>query len=316
MRRVDVQEDETGEDIPAAAAPQGGAAPGTDGRQDNPRPRPAGWRGRVSWGASLAGAAIIATGAGFGIASLAAGPGGPAPVSSAIPSPATRPAAFQEDDNLTGQDNQDNIVQETAPGMVHIMDGRTSEGTGMVLTPSGKVLTTYQPAPGVRDLAAKYVLSGTAFRAQVIGEADGLTLLQLEGGDGRAFSTVTVGNSATVVDGSYDSQEVSYHITGEVLDTAVGSSGTSPNVAIDLGTLVSLNATVAASGHTRSGLMESVFQSAPSTELGGPVVDLNGHVIGITVAEAGSGLNVDGYAIPINSALAIAAQIDARVHDS
>jgi S1-C subfamily serine protease len=200
--------------------------------------------------------------------------------------------------------------------MVHIMDGRTSEGTGIVLTPSGKVLTTYQPAPGARDLSAKYVLSGAAFKAQVIGEADGLTLLQLEGGDGKAFSTVTVGNSATLVDGSYDSQEVSYHVAGEVLDTAVGASGTSTNVTIDLGTLANLNATVAASGHTRGGLMESVLQSAPSTELGGPVVDLNGRVIGITVAEAGSGLNVYGYAIPINSALAIAARIGARVHGS
>lgn len=266
-------------------------------------------------GASLIGVAAIATGVGFGIASFA-GAGSPHSVSSAIPTPATGSAAFQEDDNLTGQDNQTNILQSTAPGIVHVMSGGSSVGTGLVLTPSGKVLTSYQPSAGAHDLAAKYVLSGATFKAQVIGEDDGLALLQLEGGDGRAFSTVTVGNSATLVNGSYSSQEVSYHVAGEVLDTEVGTSGTSSNVTIDLGTLVNLNASVAESRHTQNGLMESVLQSDQSAELGGPLVDLNGDVIGITVAEAGSGLNVDGYALPINTALAIATRIDAQAHAS
>ncbi len=46
-----------------------------------------------------------------------------------------------------------------------------------------------------------------------------------------------------------------------------------------------------------------------------PLVDLNGAVIGFTVTEAGSGLNIDGYAIGINTALAIAARIDASAPD-
>ena len=260
---------------------------------------------------SFVGAAVIAVGIGFGVGSLVPGPGRPAP-STAIPAPATGSAGFQEDDNLTGQDNQDNILQATAPGMVHILSGTDSAGTGIVLTPSGKVLTTYQPGQEAEGLTAKYVLSGVTFRAKVIGSADGLTLLQMEGGDGRAFSTVTVGNSATVVNGSYGSQEASFHVAGEVLDTAVGANGTSPTLTIDVGTLVNLSATVAAGGHTEKGLMESVLQSAPAAAIGGPLVDLNGHVVGITVAEAGSGLNFDGYALPINTVLAIARQIDIR----
>ena len=300
-----MQDNENSEGVPAAAA-------GNDHEGPEPPRRP----GRDRWivrGASLVGVAAIATGVGFGVAFFA-GAGSPHPVSSAIPTPATGSAAFQEDDNLTGQDNQTNILQATAPGIVHVMSGGSSVGTGIVLTASGKVLTTYQPAAGAHDLTAKYVLSGTTFKAQVIGEDDGLALLQLEGGNGRAFSTVTVGNSATLVDGSYSSQEVSYHVAGEVLDTEVGTSGTSTNVTIDLGTVTNLDASVAASGRTQNGLMESVLQSDPSSELGGPLVDLNGDVIGITVAEAGSGLKVDGYALPINTALAIATRIDAQAH--
>lgn len=268
------------------------------------------WKRLSIRSASFVGAIGIAIGIGFGVGSVLSGSGTSAP-SAAIPAPATGPSAFQEDDDLTGQDNQDNILQATAPGMVHIMSGKDSVGTGIVLTPSGKVLTTYQPGRA-RGLTARYVLSGVTFQAKVIGSADGLTLLQLAGGDGRAFSTVTVGNSATLVNGAYGSQEESFHIAGEVLDTAVGTSGASPTVTIDVGTLVNLSATVAAEGHTENGLMESVLQSAPTAEIGGPLVDLNGHVVGITVAGAGSGLSFDGYALPINTVLSIAKQIDTR----
>jgi len=43
--------------------------------------------------------------------------------------------------------------------------------------------------------------------------------------------------------------------------------------------------------------------------IGGPLVNLNGRVIGITVGGSGSGLQIMGYAIPINTALAIATRI-------
>jgi S1-C subfamily serine protease len=55
--------------------------------------------------------------------------------------------------------------------------------------------------------------------------------------------------------------------------------------------------------------MESVLQSAMSWAIGGPLVDLSGRVIGITVGAGGAGLHIIGYAIPINTALAVATQI-------
>jgi S1-C subfamily serine protease len=267
--------------------------------------------------AAYAAAGILAVGAGFGIAK-AVNSSGAAVISSAIPSPAQGANAFVEDDNLTAQDNQSNILYSTAPGLVHILSGRAAVGTGMVLTPSGKVLTTYLPAAGVGSLSAEYVVSGVTFKARVIGTnpAAGLALLQLEGGDGRPFSTLAVGNSATLVDSVYDSREFSYHQAGEVVDTAVGTAGTQDAMTIDVGTLISMTATATVDGRSQGGLMESVLQSFPSDGIGGPLVNLNGQVIGITVAAAGSGLDITGYAFPINSALAVAAQIDARASHS
>jgi S1-C subfamily serine protease len=277
---------------------------------------------RVARLAAYVAAAALALGAGFGIAKVVGSPGAPA-ISSAIPSPAKGNDAFIEDDNLTAQDNQTNILQTTAPGLVHIISAGTAVGIGMVLTPSGKVLTTYQPARGAGNLgagnlAAKYVVSGKTFKAAVIGTdaSSGLALLQMEGSDGRAFSTLAVGNSATLVSAAYDSKQFSYHVPGQVVDTAVGTSGTQDALAINTGTLIALNKAAIVGGKSRTGLMQSILQSQPAAEIGGPLVNLNGQVIGITVAGAGSGLDISGYAMPINQALAIAARIDATARHS
>jgi S1-C subfamily serine protease len=229
----------------------------------------------------------------------------------AIPKPATGKDAFVEDDDGIAQDNQENIFQATAPGMVHVLSGGTSVGIGLVLTESGKVLTTYQPAAGAASLAAEYVLSRATFKATVIGTdpAAGLALLQLQGGDGRPFSTVTVGNSATLVNSSEASRETSYHVPGQVYDTAVGTTGRQNALTLDVGTLDYLDTTVTVGRTTRSGLMASVLQSAQTSAIGGPLVNLNGQVIGITVGGSGTGLSITGYAIPINTALAVATRI-------
>ena len=229
-----------------------------------------------------------------------------------IPSPAKSVSVFTEDDDGTGQDNESNIFAATVPGLVHVISAGKAVGIGLVLTPSGKVLTTYQPSGAASGLSAKYVLSGKTFKATVLGTdaSAGLALLQLQGGNGRAFSTVAVGNSDTLVASTYASKQLSYHIPGEVFDTAVGTTGTKDAVIIDTGLLTALNRTVTVDGKTRTGLMQSRLQSVSAGEIGGPLVNLTGQVIGITVAGGGTGLKINGYAMPINQALAIARQID------
>ena len=195
--------------------------------------------------------------------------------------------------------------------MVHVLSGRTPVGIGLVLTQSGKVLTTYLPAAGAANLSAEYVFSSKTFKATVIGAdpAAGLALLQLEGGNGRAFSTVTVGNSDTIGSSAAAVREASYHVPGQVIDSAVSTTGTADGVSLDVGTLTTLNTTVDIDGTTWTGLMASTLQSALPWVLGDPLVNPNGHVIGIIVGNSRTGLNTVAYAIPINPALAVATRI-------
>jgi S1-C subfamily serine protease len=270
---------------------------------------PKSWRSKRFRITAIATAVVLAAGIGFG-AGRVIGLGNTV-ILTAIPKPATGKDAFIEDDDGIAQDNQENIFEATAPGLVHVLSGGTSVGIGLVLTESGKVLTTYQPAAGGANLAAEYVLSGATFKTTVIGAdpAAGLALLQLEGGDGRPFSTVTVGNSATLVNSSEASRETSYHVPGQVYDTAIGTTGRQDALTLDVGTLDYLDTTVTVGRTTRSGLMASVLQSAQTSAVGGPLVNLNGQVIGITVGGSGTGLSIMAYAIPINTALAVATQI-------
>jgi S1-C subfamily serine protease len=274
---------------------------------------PEAWRRKRFRLSVMAAAVILAAAAGFG-GGRAMGLGDNV-VLAGIPRPATTATPFIEDDDGIGQDSQQNILDSTALGMVHVLSGGTSVGIGLVLTESGKVLTTYQPPAGAANLAAEYVLSGQTFKATVIGTdpAAGLALLQLEtgtkGGTKRPFSTVTVGNSDTLVKSAEAARETSYHVPGQVYDTAVGTTAREKSLSMDVGTLTTLNTTVSVGNTTRSGLMESVLQSDLPSAIGGPLTDLNGRVIGITVGGWGSGLHIVGYAIPINTVLAVATRI-------
>ena len=283
---------------------------GTNDAAKSRQPIPGAWRNKRFRLCVIAAALILAAGLGFGVGRVIGL--GNTVILTAIPRPATVNTAFIEDDDLIAQDNQENILESTAVGMVHILSGGTSVGIGLVLTESGKVLTTYRPSAGAANLAAEYVVSRMTFKAKVIGTnaTAGLALLQLEGGNGRPFSTVEVGNSATLVKSAEASRQSSYHVPGEVYDTAVGTAGREAALTIDVGTLVTLNTTVTVGRTSRSGLMASVLQSAVPSAIGGPLVNLKGQVIGIIIGGSGSGLHIVGFAIPINSALAVATQID------
>ncbi len=270
---------------------------------------PEAWRNKGFRFSVIATAFILAAGLSFGVGRVLGL--GNIEVRSAIPAPLRGDDIFVEDQEGVAHDNLENITDSTSQGMVHVLSGGTSVGIGLVLTQSGKVLTTYQPAAGAANLAAEYVFSGKTFKAKVIGvDPDaGLALLQMEGANGRPFSTVTVGNSDTIVSSAAATRGASARGSG-IIATAVSTTGTAGGVTLDVGTLTKLNTTVSIDGATWDGLMAAALPSPLPWVLGDPLVNPNGHVIGIIIGNSGSGSSTIAYALPINGALSVARHIN------
>jgi S1-C subfamily serine protease len=251
----------------------------------------------VAW---VVGSALgIAIGLGIGAVVQVITSSNSAGVSSAIPSPPPANKQFVEDEEGTGADNQANILEATAPGLVHIVSpAGSSLGLGVVLTSSGIVATSAQILQGAGAVTVRVVLSGKSFTAQVVGTdaAEDLSLLQIKGGSG--FKTIAIGTAQDFPVGS--------------VVTAVGSSGTANTVTLHAGDVTSLNSAAIIDGRRLTGLLQTTSQVLPGEEVGGPVVNLSGQAVGIDVAGAGSGLHNIGFAIPIDQALAVASQIDAK----
>lgn len=253
-------------------------------------------RRRLTAGIGGAAAAVLVA---LGVFAAFGGLSG-ASASSVIPSPPAKNKVFVPDDEGAGADSQANLMRLVAPGLVHIRSGTgQAAGVGIILTPSGLVLTSAQQVSGTGKLSVRTVVSGRSFAARVLGRsaADDLALIQIEGLS-TPLRPILVGNSEKFP-------------AGQVVST-LGSAGDTTSIALDLGSLTSHQGTLTVAGRQLTGLLESHLQVLPTQETGGPVVNLSGQTVGINVGGVGSGLHATGLAIPINRALAVAKELQSR----
>jgi S1-C subfamily serine protease len=189
-------------------------------------------------------------------------------------------------------------------GLVEIIVTLSSQdaqerGTGMVLTPSGEVLTNTHVVAGARTIRVVDAGNGITYWAKLVGEdrLHDVAVLKLTGAS--HLPTVPLGDSDRATRGTpVSALGFSGNIGGPPLETR--------------GTITGLGRSVVARGSTGereqlSGLIESSVQLRPG-DSGGPLVDSAGKVIGMNTAavlRAPSAL-VRGYAIPIATALAVA----------
>jgi S1-C subfamily serine protease len=208
------------------------------------------------------------------------------------------------------------IASQTDPGLVDVISTLgyqhgTAEGTGMVLTSGGEVLTNNHVVAGATSIQVRDVGNGKTYSAKVVGysDSDDVAVLQLSGASG--LSTVKLGNSGSVRVG----QQV------VAIGNAEGKDGT-PSVVT--GTVTQLGATITASedGSGNSEQLTDMIQSNAGIEpgdSGGPLLNASGQVIGMDTAASTSNLPVgttaaettEAFSIPINKALSIADQIEA-----
>jgi len=204
------------------------------------------------------------------------------------------------------------VAARVNPGLVDIVttlgyQRAQAAGTGMVLTPSGEVLTNNHVIEGATSIRAVDVGNGRTYRASVVGydRSHDVAVLKLRGASG--LQTVATGDSARVSPG----EKV------VAIGNAGGKGGTPSLVT---GRIVAIGASVTATdaaARTSERLTGVIGHNAPIKpgDSGGPLVNRAGKVIGInTAASPQNGFSLQGqtqaFAIPINQALSIADRIE------
>ena len=209
------------------------------------------------------------------------------------------------------------IVSRTDPGLVDVISTLsyqhgTAEGTGMVLTSSGEVLTNNHVVAGATSVQVRDVGNGRTYTARVVGYSDtnDVAVLQLQGASD--LSTVSIGNSSGLTQGQ----------TVVAIGNALGKGGV-PSVAT--GKVITLQNTITAqdSGdgvlEHLTGMIRTDANIQPG-DSGGPLVNTAGQVIGMnTAASSGSvtpfgttsAVTTTAFSIPINNAISLANQIEA-----
>jgi S1-C subfamily serine protease len=186
---------------------------------------------------------------------------------------------------------------------VVIVNTDTASGTGIVLSRSGLVLTNNHVIRGATAIQIDDPSDGLTFSARVLGYSvsKDIALLQLR--NPRGLHPARMGDSSTARVG----QSV----------TVVGNAGGTDSLTVMSGRVTGLRRAITVSGdegESGSRLVGLIETSATllAGDSGGPLL-AGGRVIGVDVAGSalsGFGGENDSYAIPIDTAISIARQIE------
>jgi S1-C subfamily serine protease len=203
------------------------------------------------------------------------------------------------------------IASKVSPSIVNFTSSLAqgeAAGTGILISSSGLVITNNHVIASSNELEAEIGGDGNQHPAKVLGYdvQNDVALVQIEGVSG--LDAASLGNSSSVQVGD-----------AIVAMGNAGGKGGAPSVVS--GTVTALDQQITASdqdgsnAETLHGLIQINANIQPG-DSGGPLVDANGDVIGMDAAAStgnggfgfGGGQN-EGYAIPIENALAIGKQI-------
>jgi S1-C subfamily serine protease len=279
-----------------------GAPARSDPGRSDARRRPSLGRWIVT---GIAFVALLAAVAGIGIAIGRSGD--PSHTRSIIASPPAR--ANQAAQGASTLD-VNRIAEQVDPAIVDITAVVSSteqdEGTGMILTSNGQVLTNNHVIEGGTSITAQIDGKGAHHRVEVLGTdaTDDVALLQIEGVS--HLKTVQIGNSQKLATGD-----------GVVaIGNALGLGGP-PTVTSGIVSALGRSVTARDAGTGLSEHLQGLIQTdAPINpgNSGGPLVDAAGQVIGMNTADdSGSstqGATDIGFAIPIDRAISIVQQIE------
>ncbi|GEL22457.1 hypothetical protein PSU4_14110 [Pseudonocardia sulfidoxydans NBRC 16205] len=241
-------------------------------------------------------AGLVGGGAGFGAAYAVLDDNGGNVTLSSSPASASNAAAT----NGTVAAAAAKATPSTVDIRVNLAQG-TAEGSGVILTADGNVLTNNHVVAGATGQITVTLSDGSQHTAKVVGTAPSydLAVIKLDGVSG--LTPATLGQTKDVQVG----QQV------VAIGSPQGLTGT-----VTTGIVSALNRTVAVQGEDGTGVVYNGLQTdAPINQgnSGGPLVNLDGQVVGINsaiaTAQGSTGSVGLGFAIPVDQAKRVAQEI-------
>lgn len=230
------------------------------------------------------------------LSGLVAAPAGAAPP---LPAPPRAPL------------DQSAVLSQVTPGLVDInttldYQGAVGAGTGIVLDSSGEVLTNNHVIEGATQITATSLADGHTYPVDVIGydRTNDIALVRLRGAGPLPAAALGTSSSLAV---------------GDPIAAIGNAGGAGGAPSFSPGTVTELGASVRASDESGGGAREltdliRVAADVRPGDSGGPLVNSAGQVVGVNVAATltyrmGGVRGGEGFAIPIDRALAVANQI-------
>ena len=207
--------------------------------------------------------------------------------------------------------DQSVLLGQVVPGLVDInttlsYQGAVGAGTGILLDPEGEVLTNNHVIEGATEITAMSLANSQTYPVDVIGydRDNDIALIRLRGASG--LPTAAIGTSSSLA-------------VGDAIAAIGNSNGTGGAPSYAPGAVTQLGATVRASDESGGGTRElhdliRVAADIRPGDSGGALVNSAGQVVGVNVAATltyrmGGVTGGEGFAIPIDRAMAIANQI-------
>jgi S1-C subfamily serine protease len=180
-------------------------------------------------------------------------------------------------------------------------------GTGIVLSSDGEILTNNHVIEGSTSIRVRIISTGKTYVAKVVGTAPSKDVAVIKLVNASGLTVANLGDSDTVA--------VADKVVG--VGNAGGTGGTPSSAS---GKVTALHKSITASdesGTNSERLHDIIVTDAPikSGDSGGPLFAATGRVIGMDTAASTTGQQV-GFAIPINDALAVVAQIRTGIETS
>jgi S1-C subfamily serine protease len=262
-------------------------------------------------GGAIAGGSSAPAVPGFGAGGAASGGSG----GSAAAGGSSGSAGGSASSGNTPTTSTESIAAKVDPALVDInstfgYEDAKGAGTGIVLTPDGEILTNNHVIDLASAISVTDVGNGKTYPATVVGydTTKDIAVLQLQGASG--LQTAKLGDSSTAAAGD-----------NIVAIGNAGGSGGTPSIAA--GTITALDQSITAgddldgTSEKLAGLIQVDADVQPG-DSGGSLVNSSGEVIGVDTAAsegfsfrgASTGQNSEGFAIPIDDAVALAKQIE------